>query len=258
MGTREKTVAALAVLHLVVAAAVAQESGNTTHLKIHLSYPDCSKMGKLTVIKHGLESHPEYAEKTNGNDCWWHLDLPQFSTRLTTFSVRVPGFARTRCAHAKYKNGDGTLELVPFDRVLQITLKPVPLPPSLLYVRSVGSDDSPLPCDERGDLALTPAGQQHWVVPDVLLPMEKVRLQNFLPSRKPDDEGCGLLVNLLPPVRQAAKKREISNIVDDAAITAAKAAQANRGQNCHIPTQSEALIDVLHDGKHRKLLVEVH
>jgi hypothetical protein len=248
---------------------------NTNMLDIYLlGYTDDECNGfmnkvprQFVVIRADQDDEPVPDDEVHkiGN-CHWRLVMTgTYNKKITPFSVRIRGVARTKCRTASGDGGIPWVKLATFDPVLQITLKPEDLTKSLRYVRHVpgGGDDAE--CNAGGDLM---KGRK-WSLEDTHLGIEHIRLPKFLTKK----DSCGLLVDDFPVVQETVNKtykfnplnqKDVAKEVapksmnkDDYAIVVA--VQANSGKNCHIPTQAENLIDIISSGAElRKLFVKVH
>jgi len=243
-----------AVSSLVVTAAFAQgtSGGTTNKLEIYLPAPDCKAVVEVIAVMRGNEEEAKYATKVNDekevNDqrCHWTLNTypHRFRTNLIHFSLRLfgpelVGLGRTRCKAPGWDDGKNTawIEFKFLGPADQITLMPDPSM-SLPYAREVKGDAGYVACTDTGSLPGGPLTL--WNVRDVDLTNETLRLRDF-ESKK---DVCGLLVNSLPAMKTARKKKGNPILLDRGTLVHALSLQRAGKDHCQVPNLSASAIDL--------------
>jgi len=254
-----------AVLSSLAATTAFAQGGNTHTLRINLllSDSDCKLVDDMRVVKQDKENEITSAHRYDADPCHWTWTTPkQFHSNLTHFSLRLFGRARTPCRLPTSWDADtkiAGIEFNPVGRVEQITFTPDPSSRSLVYAREVHAEgEDYVKCTETGIL---PAGLDRstlWNVRDVDLESENLRFRHFESSK----DVCGLLVNALPAIKTARKKKKgIPIPLDRKALVDALSLQRVGKDHCQVPNLSSSAIDItvkkLNEGGLKSLSVTV-
>jgi hypothetical protein len=231
---------------LFVASAHAQTQATTDKLDIWLRGSDCPDVTKMSVVMQDDDAgeiparkEREEGEKEKEGCHWTATTAPdRFRTNLTHFSLRLSDFARTNCRMATWDEtrAKGQLKFqiqsAPSGPAQQIEIRPDPTI-SLPYAREVKPSIRPdIFCTETGILPAT--------VHDVQFGMEKVRLRLF-DSKK---DVCGLVVNKLPAIAKATKKKGSPVPANRSEVVDALTKLRHAGDACSMPNLSSAAIDI--------------
>src|ERR1043166_2268535 len=232
-----------------LAATTAFAQGGVTHtlrITLLLSDSDCELVDDMRVVMQDQENEITSAHRYDAHPCHWIWTTPKkFHSKLTHFSLRLFRRARTPCKLPTSWDADTKIagsEFNPVGRVEQITFTPDPSSRSLVYAREVHAEgDHVEKCTETGIL---PAGLERstlWNVRDVDLASENLRFRYFESSK----DVCGLLVNAVPAIETARKKKKAVPIpLNRTTLVDALSLQRVGKDHCQVPNLSSSAIDI--------------
>ena len=235
---------ALYAAAFVAMATPALPQGTTQTLQIKLE--PCKPDAKIYAILQGRDWSRFPAERVDDKGCRWRVNTQpeRFNTALNHFSVRLEGEGRSRCQKASWneETQEALLKISPAIPVQQITIEPATIEPGaqprIAYQREMpNAERGAVPCTESSGL---PDDRTHWTINDVNLGIETLRVRY---PGAPD--VCGLVVNNILFVREAARRKGIPIVVDRPLLVDALTAQGNGGGKCYPPLVSPAAISIL-------------
>lgn len=219
-------------------AAISARAQVTTET-LHIHWPDCKEpLPAIYAVLQGSDAKQLIADKVG--KCHWTVSTApdRFNTEINYFSIRVKGVGRTKCRKPLWYEPDREVAIWVESRQPVVQISVIPLKQvRLTYARELTASSPDVPCTEIGTL---PDLASHWTIDDVHLGIETVRMH--FPGAS---DVCGFVLNAVPWVYQAAKRKGTAILVGQPTFIDTLTAQGNGQGKCSAPNLSPAAISIL-------------